>query len=377
MVFEEFKMWNLMNDTISLSDKKAMCDFIMETDRFTSGQKVRSFETAWNDWQGCKHSVFVNSGSSANLILVAAVKHLYGGGTSIAQSVTWSTNVAPLMQLGYQLQLCDVDLTNLGPDVESVRTILESKSCKIMFLTHVLGFNALSDELLSLLNEHNVILLEDCCEAVGGTFRDNKVGNFGIGSTFSFYFGHHMTTVEGGMVCTNDDDLYDILRMMRSHGLLRESANPSRFDDVNQEFTFMVTGFNVRNTEIYAELGLRKLATLDQTVEHRNRNLRTLLWCLNANKFMVSFNAKGASNYALPIVCLQGYEETLKRFDKMGIEHRPIITGSLYRQPFMQEVNQARYETNAEIIHSSGLYIGNHEGVSETMIRDMCKEINR
>ena len=368
-----------MNSTISLDDKKAMCDFIMNNDYFTNGKKVKEFEREWSKWQGCKHSVFVNSGSSANLVLVSAMKHLYGTGSSVAQSVTWSTNISPLMQLGYNLQLCDADLKNLGPDIDSLERILKSGSYKIMFLTHVLGFNALSRDLLDLLEKHDVILLEDCCESTGTTFEGKKVGTFGKGSTFSFYYGHHMTTIEGGMICTDDDELYNVLRMMRSHGLSKEGVNMPEVEGVDPLFTFMVPGYNVRNTEIHAELGLRKLRELDNTISIRNKNMNTFLKFLDKNKFITNFDTEGMSNFSFPIICLEekNKEKVRDCLDKMGIENRPIISGSLYRQPFMKNVNQLRYDKNAEVIHLNGLYVGNHTEVSEDMIEKMCIEINK
>lgn len=218
--------WKLMHDdAITSNDRKKMCEFILSNKKLSYGEKVKDFEKKWSEWQGCKYSVFVNSGSSANLLIVQAAHDLYGHGNWLAQSCTWATNVAPILQLKKDssgIYLTDTDLSTLGPNIQQLKKYIVDNKIKYIFLTHLLGIPSVSDILLDLCEKHNIILFEDCCESHGSTWKNKKVGTFGKASTFSFFYGHHITTIEGGMICTDDEELYHHLLLLRSHGLLRE-----------------------------------------------------------------------------------------------------------------------------------------------------------
>ena len=198
-------MWKLMTDNaIDSNERRKLSSFVRWSSRLTQGKMVKQFEKAWSKWLGCKYSVFVNSGSSANLLIVRALSGKED--TWVAQSCTWSTAVSPIMQLS-NLQLCDIDLRNFGPDLKNLEHIFKTKKPKFIHLTHLLGFPAITHELLDLCAKYAVTIVEDCCESHGAHFNNKKVGTHGIASSFSFYYGHHMTTIEGGMVCTDDKDL--------------------------------------------------------------------------------------------------------------------------------------------------------------------------
>jgi CDP-4-dehydro-6-deoxyglucose reductase, E1 len=289
--------WKLMSDdAITQRQRQVMADFILSSPKLTYGERVREFEQSWSQWQGCEYSVFVNSGSSANLLIIDAALSLYGAGGFVAQSCTWATNVAPLLQLkdSQFVQLVGVDLQNLGADLQDLEAAFIKLKPKFLFLTHVLGFPAVTDDLLHLCEKYNVLLLEDCCESHGANFRSKKVGNFGLASSFSFYYGHHLTTIEGGMVCTNSREFYERVLLLRSHGMLRELPPESRqanlITDCDPRFTFLCAGYNVRNMEMNAVLGIEQLKDLDAHIAIRNRNLNEFIENLDAEKYHQDFH---------------------------------------------------------------------------------------
>ena len=382
--------WKLMtDDAITQEQRNVLGDFVCNTSRITQGKLVREFENAWSEWLGCKHSVFVNSGSSANLLIVRALSDKLvkiGPFTQrkplfISQACTWSTAVSPIMQFS-DLQLCDVDPFNFGPDLTCLRRIFETQNPEYLFLTHLLGFPALTDELLELCAEHDVKIIEDCCESHGAEFKGKKVGTHGIASSFSFYYGHHMTTIEGGMICTDDDDLYHELLLMRSHGLLRELPKEEQklrmSDKVDPLFTFVRDGFNVRNTDLHAKLGLMQLPSLDESIKKRNENLKVFLDNIDSEKYHANYVQDGRSSFAFPIFTkgdnLQSIKDKLK---EIGVEYRPCIAGNLYQHPFMKSVTQYRFDNNAQKIHENCVYVGNHKDVTPEMVSTLCKELNQ
>lgn len=367
-------------DAITYEDRKSMADFCLHADKFTYSKHVRKFEQSWSEWQGCKYSVFVNSGSSANLILVNAMKILHGIGVWICQSSTWATNVCPVIQLGMPLQLCDINLSNFAPDIDNLESLIMKVNPKFLFLTHLLGFPAISKRILNLCDDNNICLIEDCCESHGATFKDKKVGNFGEGSTFSFFYGHHMTTIEGGMICTSNDDIYHLCLLLRSHGLLRELPDGIRKDyeieGIDPEFTFLEKGFNLRNTEMHAVLGSMQLARLDDVIYHRNRNLKCFLDNLDASKYKTDYNVRGVSSFCLPLYCYISVEKVREFLVENNVEFRPVISGNLFRHPMMSDVNCLVCEKNAELIHQNALYIGNHQGLFCDQILKLCSGLN-
>ena len=232
----------------------------------TQSNNVRAFEEEWSAWLGVKHSVFVNSGSSANQLTMAALRLRYPeGGDVIVPPLTWSSDIASVLQAGFNPVFVDIDTRHLGMDTKQVLAALNEET-RAVFLTHVQGFNALTDELLSILQEREILLIEDVCESHGATHNGQKLGSFGWASNFSFYYAHHMSTIEGGMLCTNDSDLYETFRILRSHGMVRESSSLDlkeaywkKHPDLNPDFIFAFPAFNVRNTEIGAIIGRNQL----------------------------------------------------------------------------------------------------------------------
>src|SRR5438094_7257955 len=209
--------WPLMKNNIAREDLDAVCALLSRDDPvLTQSANVRAFEEEWSDWLGVKYSVFVNSGSSANLVTLAALKELNGpGGEVIVPTITWVSDIAAVLHCGFEPVFVDIDPRTLGMDNEQVLAKLTSRT-RAVFVTHVLGYNALTRPLLNELGRRSIPLLEDVCEAHGGTFDGRKLGAIGLVSNFSFYYAHHLRTIEGAMVCTNDAELYETVRMLRS-----------------------------------------------------------------------------------------------------------------------------------------------------------------
>src|SRR5262249_13587188 len=220
--------WPLMCNNVSRADLDAVIDLLRQADPvLTQSRQVRVFEEEWSAWLGVKYSVFVNSGSSANLVTLAALRELDGpGGEIIVPTITWVSDVAAVLHCGFKPVFVDVDPRTLGMDNEQVLARI-TLSTRAVFLTHVLGYNALSRRLLDELHRCEIPLIQDVCESHGATFEGRKLGTFGLASNFSFYYAHHLSTIEGGMVCTNSARLYETVRMLRSHGLVRELDSDS------------------------------------------------------------------------------------------------------------------------------------------------------
>jgi CDP-6-deoxy-D-xylo-4-hexulose-3-dehydrase len=373
--------WSLMpKENISDDERQALANFILTSDKYTQGALVKQFEEEWSKWQGCKYSVFVNSGSSANLMLVKSVLDLHGHGGFVCQACTWPTNINPVLQLKNStfLQLCDNNLNNFGFDIYLLKQYIKELRPKYIFLTHILGFNGATQELLDLCKENNIVLIEDCCESHGANFNGTKVGNIGLAGTFSFYYGHHMTTIEGGMISTNNEELYHQLLLNRSHGFLREHPNKENIQTTcDRRFTFLTDGFNFRNTEINAMLGLMQLKKLDNNIKIRNDNYQYFISNLDNTKYETNFDSNGISSFAMPIVSKTNNSELLKqKLTSREIENRPFIAGNLFKQPYLKSVNMFSGFPNADKIHNNGLYVGNNQFVDYTMIDVLLDTLN-
>ncbi|MEI6278420.1 MAG: DegT/DnrJ/EryC1/StrS aminotransferase family protein [Verrucomicrobiae bacterium] len=368
--------WPLQENVISNAELDLLVHFIRETKRFTQFTKVRAFEDAYSEWMGCKHSVFVNSGSSANLLMIHAAAERGGwspGDEIIVPALTWPTTVTPVMQAGFQPVFVDANLDDFSFDYDQLAAKITGKT-RAIFLVHVLGFPADVKRVKQIIGARDIVLLEDTCETQGGTIDGVKVGNFGLGSSFSFYWGHHMTTVEGGMVCTSDEDFYKLAVLKRSHGLARElperyhktirEANP----DIDFQFLFLTDGFNFRNTEFNAVLGLSQLPKLDGFIKIRHRShTRFLEICRQYPDDLVTLDHPGKSPFVLPFVLKDAEKkkpfQTLIR--KNGIESRPLVSGNLLRQPFLKQYYVPGQFNNADFLHRNAFYIGNNQFVND------------
>jgi CDP-6-deoxy-D-xylo-4-hexulose-3-dehydrase len=366
-----------MGETITFTDRLKMAHFALTAKKFTFGEKVEQFENEWSKWLGAKHSLYVSSGSTANFLLVAAVKELYGlknGDKVLLPACTWMTNVAPIIQLGLEPVFCDINLYNFSFDLNEARHIAAAHDIKMVFITHLLGFSADNESLKKIFPR--ALFLDDVCESHGCTdLIGNRRGSNSLGATFSFYFGHHMSTVEGGMVSTNNTDLYDLMLMKRSHGMARAST---RFDDyakaypdIDKKFLFVTDGYNFRNHEICAVLGLSQLKRLNKMIEIRRKNHELFTQIIDScpTLFYNIKNPASNSSFCLPFICKSA--EIMKAmkevFDKHGIEYRPVVAGNLLTQPFLKDykIDTKRTVTNADIINNQGVYVGNNHFVTK------------
>jgi CDP-6-deoxy-D-xylo-4-hexulose-3-dehydrase len=372
--------WKLQENVITQSDLDALVDFIRHTSRFTQFEKVREFERAYAAWQACRYCVYVNSGSSANLLLMNAVKQLHrwqDGAEVIVPAVTWPTTITPVMHCGLTPVFVDVNLKDLSFDYPQLERKITSRTRGI-FLAHLLGFPADVPRIKELVKGRDITILEDCCESQGAKLNGTKVGNLGLAGTFSFYWGHQMTSVEGGMICTNDEDLFKLLVMKRSHGLARElpaeyhSAIKATYPDIDFNFLFLTDGVNFRNTEFNAVLGLRQLERLDSFIQIRNRNYaRFVEICKQYPTELITLEAKGISSFVFPFIFLnrtqkQEFQELIQ---SARIESRALISGNLLRQPFLAHYYSPKDYPNADLVHTNAFYIGNNQFVDEKRIR--------
>lgn len=383
----------LMRNNILREDLDAVIEHLKQPDPIlTQSKNVRAFEEEWSRWLGVSHSVFVNSGASANLLSMAVLRLRHPeGGEVIVPPLAWVSDVATVLQNGFAPVFADIDPRTLGMDSKQIIAKLTAKT-RAVFLTHVQGFDALTDELLAELQRREIPLIEDVCESHGATHNGRKLGSFGWMSNFSYYYAHHMSTIEGGMICTNDPAVYQELRMLRSHGMVRESDDPElrgtyqkAHPDLNPDFIFAYPGYNVRNTEIGGIFGRSQLKRLDEIVRLRNRNLRAFLGNIDSTAFRTEFRMEGCSNYAFNLILRKPDAALTERLmAKMREEHIEFRRGSAgggnqLRQPYLRGiVPDGEFKNYPEVdhVHFHGFYIGNFPDLGESTVLELCKILN-
>lgn len=383
----------LMRNNILREDLDALIEYLKQDDPIlTHSANVRLFEQEWSKWLGVKHSVFVNSGASANLLTMAIlrIKHPEGGEV-IVPPLTWISDIASVLQNGFTPVFVDIDPHTLGMNPSQVIAKLNDKT-RAVFLTHVQGFDGLTDELLAELKVRNIPLIEDVCESHGATHYGQKLGSFGWISNFSYYYAHHMSTIEGGMICTNDDEVYQQVRMLRSHGMVREANDPvvqaryrEEYPDLNPDFIFAYPAYNVRNTELGGILGRSQLKRLDQNVIKRNENLTYFLNNIDSAKFRTDYKMEGCSNYAFNLILKEADDDLVQRLmQKMresGIEFRRGSAGggNQTRQPYLKHILPTDFHLSlpeTEHVHFYGFYIGNFPDLALSEVKAICDILN-
>jgi CDP-4-dehydro-6-deoxyglucose reductase, E1 len=384
--------WPLMENNIPREDLDRVIDFLQSDPILTQSKNVREFEKEWSDWLGVKYSVFLNSGSSANILTIAAMKHLYGTGEIILPPLTWVSDISAVMFAGFRPVFVDINPKTLCMDDDQVIAKL-NENTKAVFMTHAQGFNGLSDKLLQALEQKNIPLIEDVCESHGAEFKGRKLGSFGLASNFSFYFAHHMSTIEGGMVSTNDEKLYQVCRMLRSHGMVRETTNDNLKNsyindnpELNPEFIFAYPAYNMRNTEIGAVFGRNQLKRLDANNEKRRANFKYFLDNLDSDKYQTDFDLEGSCNYAFNLVIKKPdfdfCKRVIEKLKEIGVEFRRGSAGggNQLRQPYLKGIigkNEHKNYPVVEHVHFFGFYIGNYPGLEEDKILNLCKILNK
>ena len=383
----------LMRNNIRREDLDSVIALLKDDDPIlTQGPQVAAFEKEWSEWLGVKYSVFVNSGSSANLLTMAVLKTYFpSGGEVIVPTLTWVSDIASVIQNGFSPVFVDIDPFSLAMDPAQVLDKIND-STRAVFLTHVQGFDGLTDNLLEQLNERKIPIIEDVCESHGATHGGEKLGSLGWISNFSFYYAHHMSTIEGGMVCTNDPDVYQRVRMFRSHGMTREANDiefregfQNDYPELNPDFIFAFPAYNTRNNEIGGVLGRSQLKRLDQIIKSRSLNLERFLNQIDSKRYRTNFKLDGSSNYAFNLI-LKEPDDTLTekletRMRENGIEFRRGSAGggNQLRQPYLQSFIPKNYHQQfpeVEHVHFYGYYIGNFPDLRSGEIDEICEIIN-
>ena len=383
--------WPLMENNIRREDLQEVIDFLKGEPRLTQSENVAAFEKEWSQWLGVKHSVYVNSGASANFITMAMIKHLYGDGEIIVPTLTWVSDISSVLYNGLTPVFVDINPKNLCMDIGQVIDKITDRT-RAVFMTYVQGFNGLTEELLVALKQRKIPLIEDVCESHGATFKNQKLGSFGLASNFSFYFAHHMSTIEGGMVCTNDSDAYQMARMLRSHGMTREATDQSLKEqyiqsnsDLSGDFIFAYPSFNFRGTEIGGVLGRSQLKKLDENNARRRQNFQVFLEHLDPQKYVTDFDLEGSCNYAFNLILRQPDDELRDKLEEKmrqnNIEFRRGSSGggNQMRQPYLKGIvkeGQWKAYPNVEHVHFYGYYIGNYPEIEKQKIVQLCDILN-
>ena len=383
----------LMRNNILREDLDAVIEHLKQDDPIlTHGANVRAFEKEWSEWLGVKYSVLVNSGASANLLTMAILKiNNPEGGEVIVPPLTWISDISSVLQHGFTPVFVDIDPSSLAMNPEKILSSITDKT-RAIFLTHAQGFNGLTDELVSELERRSIPLIEDVCESHGATHNEQKVGTFGWVSNFSFYYAHHMSTIEGGMICTNDPEVYQQVRMLRSHGMVREANDPAVHDkyiqenpELNSDFIFAYPAYNVRNTEIGGIIGRSQLKRLDINVKRRTDNLHRFLNQIDPKKYRTDFKLEGSSNYSFNLIVKNTdktfVERLMNKMRESGIEFRRGSAGggNQLRQPYLKDIVPKDYHLQfpeVEHIHFFGFYMGNFPDIKNEEIDEMCSILN-
>jgi len=385
----------LMHNNISSEDLKAIKRFLKKKNIvLTQSKKIKEFEKKWSKWLGVKYSTFVNSGSSANFITLSILKILNKNKKKneiIVPTLTWVSDISSVIMNGFKPIFVDINFENLSMNIDQVLKKISKKTLAV-FMTHSQGFNGLNEKLIKNLKRKKIHLIEDVCESHGAKFANKKLGTFGLISNFSFYYAHHLTTIEGGMICTNNKRVYELSRILRSHGMLRESGNKSfenkiknKYRNLSPQFIFLYPSFNFRNTEIGAVIGLNQLKQLNKNNSIRSKNFKLFLKLIDGKKYWKNFDIEGNSNYAFPIILrtknIKKRDLFEKKLKEKGIEFRRGNAGggNQLRQPYLKKfsksLNLKKYK-NVDHIHFFGYYIGNYPVLKKTKIIAIVNILN-
>lgn len=396
--------WKLMENNILRQDLDAVIKFLKSSDNLilTQSRNVRKFEEQWARWLGVKYSVLVNSGSAANLLSIMAIRQMYGlgrrpGGRSgpegeiIVPPLTWVSDIASVIQCGFKPVFVDINPRTLAMDNDLVLKKITPKT-KAVFLTHILGYNGITQKLLDELRIRKIPLIEDVCESYGATFKGKKLGTFSLMSNFSFYYAHHMSTIEGGMVSTNDPMIYEMVRMFRAHGMVREADSlelkksyQTKYPDLNPDFIFAYPAYNMRSNEINAIIGLSALGRLDKNNKIRSKNLKIFLSNLDPSLYQTDFETEGSCNYAFTLILKKPNpalaEKVMKKLKVYDVEFRRGTSGggNQLRQPYLRKIvgdEEYKKYPNADHVHFYGFYIGNYPALSTQKIYKLCDILN-
>ncbi len=357
--------------------KNRLCDFIQEAKILSMKGECEKFERSFSNKQEREYAVYVCNGSSANLLLIQSLvnmKKLNIGDKIFVSNLTWPTNVMPLIQLGLVPVFLDIELESLNVSSSILeKAYKEHPDTKGLFITNALGFCSDIDTIQAFCEKKDMLFIEDNCESLGSEYKNTKLGNFGYASTFSFFVGHHLSTIEGGMICTDDKELYENLKMARAHGWTRNNSEDFKekmkasndISDFYDLYTFYNLAYNFRPTEINGFLGNIQIEYWDEIVSKRKHNFMKFNKAMKSNSDILELDLKGMniiSNFGVPLIFKSKklFEKYKDDFIDAGVEIRPIIAGNIAKQPFLQEKKYFQMEIeNSEYVASNGFYFGN------------------
>ena len=376
----------LAEDTIEKSEIFKLSKWILKNDKFTLGSKTKNFQKKFSNFLKIKNSIFVNSGSSANLLIAQSLleSDYLNNKVVIAPALSWSTTVSPFIQLGYDVKLCDCSLENLGLDINHLEHLCEKYKPSLIVLVHVLGHSNDMDKILKICKKYKVRLVEDTCESLASKYNSKYLGTFGLASSFSFYYGHHISTIEGGMACTNDKNFAKIMASVRSHGWLRELQESekrkilkkNKISEFQSKFSFYYSGFNIRSTEINSFLGLSQIKKIKKICKIRNRNFEVYKNELN-EYYTVRCKTKPLSSFGYATLT-RNRDKVYEHFLKKKIECRPIISGNIAKQIFWKKNYKKKLELpNSDLVHKFGIYLPNHANQTVNDTKLISKEFKK
>ena len=381
-------MIKLASETIDKSDIKKLIGWLKTQPKLTQGNLTKNFESKFANWIGAKYAIFCNSGSSANLLMLSALLEnqiIKKNSKVVVPSICWSTDVAPIFQLNLNPILCDIDLESLSLDLNHLEKIFKKEKPKVLFLVSILGFSSDIAKILKLSKKYNVKVIEDNCESVGSTYNKKKLGTFGLMSSFSTYYGHHFSTIEGGLITTNNKQLFNTLKMLRSHGWdrdldLNEKIKLRKYwgvKEFNALYTFYVCGFNLRSTNLQAFIGLNQIKKLNKFCKIRNKNFKHYEKKIKNQYWKIKPIKKTfISNFGYPIIS-PFRDKIVKELLENKIEVRPMISGSMNKQPFFLKKLKIKSFKSSSVIDNFGMYLPNHHKLTFREIDFICSIVNK
>ena len=381
-------MIKLVSDTVDRNDINSLIEWLSQDEipRLTKGELTVELENKWASKLGTKYSVFVNSGSSSILLTLAALKHSnrLKNNKVVVPSLSWATDLSSPILLGLESILCDCNLKDLSCDLDHLEEIFQNESPSALILVSVLGLVPDMDRIVELCNKYDVLLLEDVCESMGSKYKEKYLGTFGLASFFSMYFGHHLSTIEGGFINTDDEEFYYTLLMMRSHGWARdlpthiqnEYKEKYNLTDFENLYNFYLPGMNLRSTDLQAYIGLRAIDKLDNFSKTRNKNFNHYVSHLENNELNLVIDPDNfISNFAMPILS-KNRNSIVKKLIENNIECRPLIAGNLANKPFWYENFTKPNLKNCELLDKYGFYIPNHQDLTTNDLNKIIQIIN-
>jgi CDP-6-deoxy-D-xylo-4-hexulose-3-dehydrase len=381
-----FSPVHLAEDTLDDGDISQLIQWLGGKPRLTKGPRTIEFEASFAEFVGARFGVFVNSGSSANLLVASAMMQLGGlrNNRVVCPAVSWVTTVTPFIQLGFDVALVEADSEDLGVDIEALERLFIDFDPAVLVIVHVLGHPNKMAQILELCRRYDVRLVEDACEALGTTtLGGDWLGTLGECGTFSFYFGHHISTIEGGMVVTDDEELYELMLSIRSHGWSRDLSIDTQerlrgewqVDDFSNFYTFYFEGFNLRPTDLSAQLGMTQLPKINQIAEARQNNFNLYRNALH-NYWTQSSLTGRLSSFAFGTL-VENREGLARALSQSGIESRPLICGNIGRHPFWLRKHAEFRSPMADLVHEKGIYLPNHTRLDPSMIEAVCEIVMR